>query len=191
MDKKFMNDDAAAEKEEATSQEKTNETTQVSGALEHPNYEELETKLTEIEKKATEHWNQLLRTQAELANIRQRAERDVAKERKYALEKIAIELLPVIDSLERGLEKTNDEVGQIKAMREGITLTLDLLLKALAKFGIRQLNPQGELFNPELHQAVSTQEQAGAQHNTVLQVLQKGYLLQDRLLRPVLVVVAK
>ncbi|MGB6977118.1 MAG: nucleotide exchange factor GrpE [Gammaproteobacteria bacterium] len=195
MDKKYfnrdINNDVPEEKKPATVNEKTNETTEVKGALEHPNYEELEAKLTEIENKAAEHWNQLLRSQAELDNIRRRAERDVANAHKYALEKFALELLPVIDSLERGLEKSSDELEPIKAMREGITLTIDLLLKTLAKFGIRQLNPQGETFNPELHQAVSTQEQSGAKHNTVSHVLQKGYLLQDRLLRPALVVVVK
>lgn len=160
-------------------------------ALEHPSYEALEAKLTEMENKANDYWNQYLRAQAELENNRRRVERDISNAHKYGLEKIASELLGVVDSMERGLAEPTIMHEAYKSMREGMELTLNMLLKVLDKFGIKPVDPQGQPFNPELHQAVSTVVDPKVQPNTVIQVLQKGYLLQDRLLRPALVVVSK
>jgi len=159
--------------------------------LEHPEYEELESKLTEMEEKANEHWNQFLRAQAEVDNVRRRAERDVSHAHKFALEKFVQELLPVIDSLERGLEHKVDHDPGLQSMHEGMELTMNMFLKALEKFGVVQLNPVGEAFNPDHHEAISMQEGAKAESNTVLAVVQRGYLLNDRLVRPAMVVVSK
>lgn len=160
-------------------------------ALEHPSYEELEMKLNEMDAAFNESKNQVLRAQAELDNIRKRAERDISSAHKYAVEKLVLELLPIVDSIEHGLqiEVGNNEFA--KRVHEGMEMTLNLFLKTLEKFSIKTIDPVGELFNPDFHQAISMQENPGAKPNTVLQVLQKGYLLNDRLIRPALVIVAK
>jgi len=158
--------------------------------LEHPSYIELQKKLDEAETKASENWDRLLRQQAEMDNMQRRVERDVTNAHKYALEKFVPELLPVIDSMERSLQISSEEHA-VNAVLEGINLTLKLFYAALEKFGVIQINPAGEAFNPELHQAVSVQEGTDAKAGTVLNVLQKGYLLNNRLIRPALVVVAK
>ncbi len=162
------------------------------GELEHLSYEELEIKLNETEAKMNSYWDQLLRGQAELENIRRRAERDVSEAHKYGLKKIATELLPVVDSLERGIEGINAQEPTTKSMREGMEMTLNLLINAMDKFSIKAVNPAvGENFNPAVHQAMSAMPDPQAKPNTILRVLQKGYVLHDRLLRPALVIVAK
>ena len=141
--------------------------------------------------KADEHWNQLLRAKADLDNLRRRAERDVEQAHRYGLERLVQELLPVKDSLELGLSASQGEGEAVKGLREGMELTRKMLQSALEKFGVKELNPQGERFNPESHQAMSVQERADAEPNTVLLVCQKGYLLHDRLIRPAMVIVSK
>lgn len=153
--------------------------------------EELKAMLEDSRAKADEHWNQLLRVQAELDNTRRRAERDVENAHKYALERFAQELLPVKDSLEMGLAAANgDEEGTVK-LREGMELTLRMMSAAMEKFGIKEVDPAGEPFNPELHQAMTMQASSEQAPNTVLAVMQKGYLLNERLIRPAMVIVAK
>ena len=159
--------------------------------LEHPSYEELQTKLTEAEEKATYSWDRMLRVQAEMDNAQRRAERDVANAHKYALEKFTNELLPIIDGLERALDSHSEENAESGSLLDGVSLTLKMLHKAFEKFGIQQIDPEGQPFNPEHHQAVSTQENTGVKSGTVVAVLQKGYLLNGRLVRPALVVVSK
>jgi molecular chaperone GrpE len=158
--------------------------------LEHPSYIELQKKLDEAENKATESWDRLLRQQAEMDNMQRRVERDIANAHKYALDKFVPELLPVIDSLERSLDISSEEHA-VNAVLEGISLTLKMFYGALEKFGVTQVNPLGDAFNPELHQAVSVQEGTDSKPGNVLNVLQKGYLLNNRLIRPALVIVAK
>jgi molecular chaperone GrpE len=162
----------------------------VAGILDHPSYKELEQKLTETEGKANDAWNKQLRAQAELDNMRRRAERDVANAHKYALEKFVAELLPVIDSLDRALLGDTHENQLAQKIHEGIELTMSIFLKAMEKSGVKQVDPQGKLFNPELHQAISTESREDVESNTVVSVLQKGYTLNDRLIRPALVVVS-
>jgi len=148
--------------------------------------------LEDARSKADEHWNLYLRTQAEMENLRKRAEKDLENAHKYALEKFALELLPVKDSLELGLaavEENRDEA--VGRLREGTELTLKMLGAALEKFGIVEINPVGEAFNPEQHQAMTMQESGEAKPNSVLSVMQKGYALNERVIRPALVVVAK
>lgn len=152
--------------------------------LEHPSYIELQNKLTAAEEKAAQNWDRALRIQAEKDNTDRRAERDIANAHKFALEKFSLELLPVVDNLERALDHESDEL-------EGVKMTLKTLISAMEKFGVVQINPVSEAFNPEFHQAVATQEDASVKPGTVLSVMQKGYLLNGRLIRPALVVVSK
>jgi molecular chaperone GrpE len=152
---------------------------------------ELNRQLDEARSKAEEHWNTVLRVNAEMDNVRKRAQRDVENAHKFALERFAGELLPVKDSLEMGLAAASGGQPEVAKLREGSELILKMLGDALEKFGIREINPIGEAFNPDQHQAISMQESRDKTPNTVLFVMQKGYLLNDRLLRPAMVVVAK
>lgn len=161
---------------------------------EAPSHEELTLLLEDARGKADEHWDQLLRTNAELENLRRRAKQDVENAHKYALEKFAQELLPVKDSLEMGLAAASGETDAaeaIKQLREGTELTLKMLSAAMEKSGIKEIDPVGETFNPEQHQAMSMQESEEHAPNTVMAVMQKGYQLNDRLIRPAMVVVSK
>jgi len=135
--------------------------------------------------------DQALRTAADLQNLRRRAEQDVEKAHKFALERFAGDLLAVVDSLERGLELTDIESEVHKAMREGMELTLKLLLDTLKRYQIEPVDPHGAPFDPQQHQAMTTEENAEVEAGTVLRVFQKGYLLNGRLLRPAMVVVSK
>ncbi len=159
--------------------------------LEHPSYEELEKQLTAAEEKATQSWERLLRLQADMDNMQRRAERDVANAHKYALEKFVLELLPIVDGLERAVLAHSGEDSASGTLLDGVNLTLNMIYAAFKKFGVEQVNPESQPFNPEFHQAVSTQADPSVAPNTVLSVLQKGYLLNNRLIRPALVVVAK
>lgn len=154
-------------------------------------YEELRKRLTEAEEKAAQSYDRMLRIQAEMDNMQRRVERDVSNAHKYALEKFALELLPIVDGLERAVAAHEGEESGSGTLLDGVKLTLKMIYAAFSKFGIEQVSPEAQLFNPELHQAVSTQTDPNAKPNTVLAVLQKGYLLNNRLIRPALVVVAK
>jgi molecular chaperone GrpE len=159
--------------------------------LDHVSYQELQKQLTEAEEKASQSWERMLRMQAETENTQRRVERDVANAHKFALEKFALELLPVVDTLERAVTThSNDESGA-DTLLDGVSMTLKMLVKAMEKFGIESVDPEGKPFNPEQHQAVSMQANTTVPPNTVLSVLQKGYLLNKRLMRPAMVVVAK
>lgn len=159
--------------------------------LEHPSYKQLEDKLTQAEQKSQEHWDNWLRTKAEHENLQRRTEREIVNAHKYALEKFSSEILIIVDNLERSLAAKAADHEKLKDFYDGIELTLKLFLEILQKFGITQVNALGEVFDPERHMAVTTKEDVNVKSNTVLEVVQKGYLLKDRLLRPALVVVAK
>ncbi|ANB01132.1 nucleotide exchange factor GrpE [Ectothiorhodospira sp. BSL-9] len=146
--------------------------------------------LEEAQGEAREYWDKLVRSQAELENLRKRMKRDVEQAHKYALEKFAGELLPVRDSLEMGLDAAQGE-ADVNKIREGTELTLKMLVQAMAKQGIEEVDPEGERFDPERHQAMSMQENAELEPNTVMTVMQKGYVLNDRLLRPAMVIVSR
>jgi len=152
---------------------------------------ELTLLLEDARAKADEHWNQVLRANAELENMRRRARQDVENAHKFALERFALELLPVKDSLEMGLTVANDDSEAAKHLREGTELTLKMLNAAMEKFGITEVAAVGQTFNPELHQAVAMQESAEHPANTVMAMMQKGYRLNERLIRPAMVVVSK
>jgi len=153
--------------------------------------EHLQQQLADAEAKAKEHWDQLLRVKAEQENLRRRHEREVENAHKYALERFAQELLPVIDSLEMGAEAAAAEGATLEKVREGTELTLKMLLSTIEKFGIKAVHPEGEPFNPEYHQAMSMLESPEHAANTVMNVMQKGYTLNERLIRPAMVVVSK
>ncbi|RDI48044.1 Protein GrpE [Aquicella lusitana] len=160
--------------------------------LEHPSYQELMQKLDEAEKKASENWERALRLQADSENAMRRAERDVANAHKYALEKFVAELLPIVDSLELCISNVPNEMQEAAgSVIEGVRLTLKMFYTAFEKFGIKQVNPLSEPFDPEFQQAISMQETDTAKPGTVISVLQKGYTLNNRLIRPALVTVAK
>ena len=141
--------------------------------------------------KADEHWELYMRTQAELENLRRRAERDVQNAHKFGLEKFVNELLPVMDSMELGMAAANAEEEAVKPLLEGMELTLKMFQSVLGKMGITVVNPENEAFNPEFHQAMSMQETTDVEPNTVLAVMQKGYVMNERLVRPAMVVVSK
>ena len=150
---------------------------------------QLERLLGEAEAKAQENWNSYLRAVAELENVRRRAQRDVEGAHKFGLEKFAQELLDVKDSLEMGVEAgANADARSLLAGKEA---TLKLLAKAFDKFNITEINPAGLPFDPQQHEAIAMQESATAEPGSVLQVIQKGYDLNGRLLRPARVIVAK
>ena len=152
---------------------------------------ELEAQLETAIQKAAEERERALRTAAEMENLRRRTELDVEKAHKFALEKFANDLLPVIDSLERGLELSNPDDENIRPMREGIELTLKMFQDTLKRYQMEAIDPHGEPFNAEHHQAMAMQESADLEPNSVLKVFQKGYQLNGRLLRPAMVVVSK
>ncbi len=150
--------------------------------------QKLDRQLEDAQQKATEYQDKMLRIQAEMDNLRKRTERDVSNAHKYAVEKFANELLQVKDSLELGLSAEDIDVAKLQ---EGTELTLKMLSNAFEKFSIKELNPVGETFDPNLHEAMTMQESTEHEPNTVLTVMQKGYTLHGRLIRPAMVIVAK
>ncbi|ORT50539.1 heat shock protein GrpE [Vibrio sp. qd031] len=152
---------------------------------------QLEAALLSSEAKIKEQQESVLRAKAEVENMRRRTEQEIDKARKYALNKFSEELLPVVDNLERAIEAADKENDVLKPIVEGIELTHKTFADVLAKFGVNVINPEGETFNPELHQAMSIQESPDHEANSVMFVMQKGYELNGRVLRPAMVMVAK
>jgi molecular chaperone GrpE len=150
--------------------------------------EQLQQALQEASEKSTANWELYTRSVAELENVKRRAEKDVQSAHKFALEKFGNDLLAVKDSLELGLSV---EDADAEKLREGTDLTLKMLTQVLVKFNIIEVNPVGESFDPNHHQAITMQPSAEHEPNTVISVMQKGYLLNDRLLRPAMVIVSK
>lgn len=153
--------------------------------------DDLQARILKLEEQLAAAQDQSLRVAADMQNIRRRAELDVEKAHKFALEKFAADLLPVVDSIERGLELSNPADEAIKSVREGMELTLKLLVDTLKRYQVEALDPHGAPFNAEHHQAMALQESTHVEPNSVLKVFQKGYLLNGRLLRPAMVVVSK
>jgi molecular chaperone GrpE len=148
---------------------------------------DLEQRLKQAEKTSQEHQEAWLRARADCDNIRKRSQTEIANAHKFAVENFAAELLPVKDSLEAALASEN---ASAESMRSGVELTLRQLKSVFEKFSLKEIDPTGEKFDPNRHQAISTVE-ADSEPNTVVQVLQKGYLLHDRVVRPALVIVAR
>jgi len=144
----------------------------------------------EARARADEYWNTLLRTRAEMENLRKRSARELDQAHKYAIERFATELLAVKDSLEMGVDAASGEADAAK-LREGTELTLKMLGRVMEKFHIEEIDPQGQPFDAERHQAMTMQENSELPPNTVVAVMQKGYALNDRLLRPAMVIVSR
>jgi len=153
-----------------------------------PEAESADDGLAELQAKADENWNRYLRAAAELENVRKRASRDVENAHKFALERFGKELLGVRDSLEMGLAAA--ENADADSLREGSIATLKLLANAMQQFNIEQIDPEGEPFDPEFHEAISMQPSDSVEPGSVVSVVQKGYTLNGRLLRPAMVIVA-
>lgn len=155
-----------------------------------PTVAELTAELEAARAKADENWDLLLRARAEVENLRRRQAMELEKAHKYALDGFVRELLQVRDSLELGQSAAQGADPDLGKLREGTELTLKLLNDVMAKFGVEPVEPEGQAFNPELHQAMTMQPRADLPPNTVVAVLQKGYTLNGRLVRPALVMVS-
>jgi len=162
---------------------------EAAGAEDAAELDKLREEVTLLSEKAQANLELAQRTQAEMENLRKRTARDIESAHKFALERFVADLLPVIDSLELGLQ-ASDAAADVASLREGMDLTLKKFTDLLVKFGVTEINPDGEKFNPEKHDAVSMTEVEGAEPGTVITVLQKGYELNGRLVRPAMVVVA-
>ncbi|SDB46338.1 molecular chaperone GrpE [Pseudidiomarina indica] len=152
---------------------------------------ELELALSQAEQRVEEANDRTIRAVAEMENVRRRAAQDVEKAHKFALEKFAHELLTTVDNLERALEVAQQAEEMNQAFLEGIELTHKNLLSTLSKFGVEPVGEVGDVFNPELHEAMAMQPSTEQENNTLLAVMQKGYTLSGRLLRPAMVMVVK
>jgi molecular chaperone GrpE len=153
--------------------------------------ESLESQLESAQRTIKEYWDQMMRLRAEIDNNRKRAERDIENAHKYATRGLLEDLLPIVDSMEMGLAAAAADNATLESIREGSGMTMNMLMQVLQKNGLQQVDPLGEKFNPEKHQAISMSEVQGAESNTVVEVMQKGFLLNDRIVRPAMVVVAK
>ncbi len=153
--------------------------------------EDLQQALAQAEQKAQENWDKAVRAQAEMENLKRRTQKDLEDAHKFALTGFAKELLQVLDSLLLGLQAATGDSEDVKKFREGSELTIKQFESVFAKFKIETIDPIGQLFNAELHQAMAMQAVEGAEPNTVVNVFQKGYMLNGRLLRPAMVLVAK
>ncbi len=150
-----------------------------------------EQQIEALQKELAEAKDQALRTAAEAQNVRRRAEIDADNARKFAIERFAKDLLPVVDNLERALESVDATDESMKAILEGVELTYRSFSDMLERHHLKVINPEGEPFDPQLHEAISMVEAPGAESNSVINVVQKGYTLNERLLRAAMVVVSK
>ena len=175
-------DEGQAETQDQTSATADNEMDRIA---------ELELALSKAEARANDQQEAVLRIQAEMENVRRRATQDVEKAHKFALEKFANELLTSVDNLERAMQAADGQENIDSSFLEGIELTYKSLTSTLEKFGIESVGAEGETFNPEQHQAMSMQESDQHDNNTIIAVMQKGYELNGRLLRPAMVMVAR
>ena len=154
--------------------------------------DQLAEKLAAAELAAEKARDDLLRVQAEMQNLRRRTEQDVERAHKYGIEKFSIELLVVADNLERALNSASESKDEsAKAILDGVSLTLKSLNDCFAKSSIEAVDPLGEPFDPQLHQAIATQESPDSEPNSVIEVIQKGYTLNGRVIRPAMVMVSK
>lgn len=181
----------AGETEANENEAVSDEGNEAENSQEEVSLEDLKKQLKSAEKKAAENWDKAVRAQAEMENLKRRAQKDLDGAHKFGLEKFARELLSVIDSLELGIQASTSDNPEVIALKQGSELTIKQFESVFAKFNIEALDPVGEAFNPELHQAMTMQPSADVEPNTVLNVFQKGYVLNGRLIRPAMVVVSQ
>ncbi|MCK5829808.1 MAG: nucleotide exchange factor GrpE [Methylococcales bacterium] len=160
-------------------------------APEEISLEELQIQLKKAQQTAEENWDKAVRAKAEMENLKRRTQKDLENAHKYGLEKFSKELLSVIDSLELGIQASTSDNPEVVALKQGSELTIKQFEAVFAKFNIEALDPMGQPFNPELHQAMTMQPSADVEPNTVINVFQKGYILNGRLIRPAMVVVSQ
>ncbi|MGZ8928929.1 MAG: nucleotide exchange factor GrpE [Methylobacter sp.] len=184
-------DQEAPESQVKTENETVVEPPHTELAEHEPTVEELQQALAQAEQKAQENWDKAVRAQAEMENLKRRTQKDLEDAHKFALTGFAKELLPVLDSLVLGLQAATGDSEEVKKFREGSELTIKQFESVFAKFKIETIDPIGQPFNAEQHQAMTMQAVEGVEPNTVVNVFQKGYMLNGRLLRPAMVVVAK
>ena len=190
-DKKAVNDDQVLpETEQRATLEEVNADIEAE-LLDELDKEPEQSETEQLQQQVAGANDQVLRVQAEMQNLRRRAERDVENAHKYALDKFAPELLPVVDNLERALATIDVEDPAQKSVAEGIELTLKTFVDVLVRFKVEAVDPAGQPFDAEFHQAVSMVPNPDLEPNTVMDVFQKGYTLNGRLLRPAMVVVSK
>ena len=154
-------------------------------------YDELLARFQEAEQKSEKQWDAAVRSRAELENYRRRAERDLENAHKYNIEKFANEMLPILDSLESAFGTVSEDDEKLQSTREGLALTLKMFTDGITKFGITTIDPINQTFDPMHHEALSMVENSEVANNTVLVVVQKGYKIHDRFLRPARVVVSR
>lgn len=183
------NSDAPLSANDLQSQQQDHPSNDEIKELEAKNKEQAE-QIEKLEKEKEALRDQALRCRAELDNTVKRNKTDVDNARTFGSQKLLEDIIPVIDSLELGLANSQNEESE-KSHTDGMSMTLDILIKTIEKHGIEQINPQGEEFNPEYHEAMTLQPTKDAKPNTIVEVLQKGYVLKNRLIRPARVIVAK
>ena len=193
MERKTKIDEIDLELEAVAAETKTVEAISELVGEDSNEVEKLRAELADAQEKIKDNWDKVLRATADVANIRARAAKDVENAHKYSLERFAKEIINVVDSLERGIDAAaNIASGEnLQALYDGVDLTYKLLMSSLEKFGIKQVNPIGEKFDPAQHEALSMQETSEYAANHVMFVAQKGFTQHERVLRPARVVVAK
>lgn len=169
----------------------TTESTESAPEATEVSLEDLQKKLIEAEQLAATNLEKALRVQAEMENLKKRVQKDLDDERKFGLSKFAKELLSVVDSLELGIQAASSDIPEVQKLREGSELTIKQFESVFAKFNIEAIDPTNQPFNPELHQAMVMQPSSTVEAGHVITVFQKGYVINGRLLRPAMVVVAK
>ena len=153
--------------------------------------EPIEEQLEKAQATIKDYWEQMMRLRAEIDNNWKRAERDLENAHKYALKNFVESLLPIVDSMEMGQVAADADNATLDSIREGSELTMSMFIQVMQKNGLEAIDPVGEKFDPERHQAISMLDMEGAESGSVVEVMQKGFLLNDRLIRPAMVVVAK
>ncbi len=153
--------------------------------------EDIEQQLLKAQTTIKDYWDQIMRLKAEIENSIKRSSRDIENAHKFALRNFAESLLPILDSMEMGQQAAESDKASLSSIAEGTQLTMSMFVQALEKHGLKQIDPVGESFDPDQHQAISIVEDKKAESNTVISVMQKGFSLNDRLVRPAMVVVAK
>ena len=153
--------------------------------------ESIEQQLEKAHATIKDYWDQIMRLKAEMENNRKRAGRDIENAHKFAIRNFAESLLPIIDSMEMGQQAAEADNASLESIVEGTQLTMSMLVQVLEKHGLKQIDPVGEAFDPEQHQAISMIEDENTESGNVISVMQKGFLLNERLIRPAMVVVAK